>query len=314
MNTATSPKGLEGLSLKSLEAFRAIIQSGSATAAATSLGITQPAVSRLLASFEQHVGFALFYREKSRLFPTEEALALFKEVELTLQGAERISLLARNIFNSDLGLLKIVAPNSFIAGPLADVVADFMRQHPRVNISLDTHSPATARELVAHRSADCGFIQLPENHPGLQVESMLQSHTVCALSPAHPLASKGRIEVQDLLGQNLILLGKGRYSRMQIDSIFQQAGVPMKVKLETHTVAIACTFARRNLGVAIVNGMLARQYADNNLLLIPFAPALIYEYGFITSAHAPMSRLTTAFFNHCRQSFGRMQDELIPKA
>ncbi|MBN7820297.1 LysR family transcriptional regulator [Bowmanella yangjiangensis] len=299
------------LSLKSLEAFRAIIQTGSATAAANALGVTQPAISRLLAAFEEHVGFALFYREKSRLFPTDEALALFKEVELTLQGAERISLLARNIFNSDLGWLKIVAPNSFIAGPLADVVADFLRQHPRVNISLDTHSPASAREMVAHRSADCGFIQLPENHPGLRVEPMLRSHTMCALSPAHPLATRSYIEVQDLQGENLILLGKGRYSRLQIDDIFRQAKVPMKVKLETHTVAIACTFAKRNLGVAIVNDMLARQYADSNLLLIPFKPTLIYEYGFITSAHAPMSRLSQAFFEHCQRAFSDMQADYL---
>ncbi len=101
---------LNTLSLKSLEAFRAIIETDSATAAAKSLGITQPGVSRLLASFEVHVGFALFYREKGRLFPTEEALALYKVVEFTLQGADRFPLLAKNIFNSDLGWLKIVAP------------------------------------------------------------------------------------------------------------------------------------------------------------------------------------------------------------
>jgi DNA-binding transcriptional LysR family regulator len=294
---------LNTLSLKSLEAFRAIIETDSATAAAKSLGITQPGVSRLLASFEEHVGFALFYREKGRLFPTEEALALYKEVELTLKGAERIALLAKNIFNSDLGWLKIVAPNSFIAGPLADVVTDFLRLHPKVKISLDTHTPAAARELVAHRSVDCGFIQLPENHPGLLVEPVLSGITVCALSPQHPLASQDQISIHDLRNEPLILLGKGRYSRTQINSLFGQANISMQIKLETHTVAIACSFAKRKLGIAIVNEMLAGQYAADDLVLIPLVPALTYEYGFITSSHAPMNRLTTAFFKHCLQSF-----------
>jgi DNA-binding transcriptional LysR family regulator len=294
---------LNTLSLKNLEAFKAIIETGSATAAAKSLGITQPGVSRLLASFESHVGFALFYREKGRLFPTQEALALYKEVALTLQGAERIGLLAKNIFNSDSGWLKIVAPNSFIAGPLADVVTDFLRLHPQVKISLDTQSPSVARELVAHRSVDCGFIQLPENHPGLMVKSVLRGTTVCALSPRHLLAQKDQITLEDLRSTPLILLGKGRYSRTQINSMFEQANVSMQVKLETHTVAIACSFAKRNLGIAIVNEMLAGQYAADDLLLIPLIPALTYEYGFITSAHSPMSRLTTAFFEHCLHSF-----------
>ncbi|MDF2177035.1 LysR family transcriptional regulator [Aliiglaciecola sp. CAU 1673] len=299
---------LQPLNLRSLEAFQAILQAGSATAAAKQLGMTQPGISRLLASFEEHVGFQLFYREKSRLVPTEEALALSKEAALILDSAERIGQLAKNLFNSDLGWLKVVAPNSFIAGPLADVVADFLRKHPRVNISLDTHSPASAREIVARRSADCGFIQLPENHPGLVCEPMLQSDTVCALSPEHPLAKKNMIDVSDLRGENLILLGKGRYTRQQIDNVFFQAKVPMKVRLETHTVAIACTFARRNLGIALVNQMLAQQYADKDLILLPFTPQLTYEYGFITSAHAPMNRLTQAFFEHCRACFEQKPD------
>lgn len=43
--------------------------SGSATAAAGRKGLTQPAVSRLIAQLEQDVGFELFYREKGRLTP-----------------------------------------------------------------------------------------------------------------------------------------------------------------------------------------------------------------------------------------------------
>jgi hypothetical protein len=69
---------LNNPSLKSLEAFRATIETDSATAAAKTRGITQPGISRLLVSSEGHVGFALFYREKGRLFPTQEVLALYK--------------------------------------------------------------------------------------------------------------------------------------------------------------------------------------------------------------------------------------------
>ena len=202
-----------------------------------------------------------------------------------------------------MGWLKSVEPNSYIADPLADVVTDFLNLHPLVKISLDTHTPAAARELVAHRSVDCGFIQLPENHPGLLVEPVLSGITVCALSPQHPLASQDQISIHDLRNEPLILLGKGRYSRTQINSLFGQANISMQIKLETHTVAIACSFAKRNLGIAIVNEMLAGQYAADDLVLIPLVPALTYEYGFITSSHAPMNRLTTAFFKHCLQSF-----------
>jgi DNA-binding transcriptional LysR family regulator len=293
------------INLKSLEAFQNIMHTGSATAAAKLMDLTQPGISRLLATLEEHVGFQLFYREKGRLIPSDEALALNKEVELTLSSVDRISLLAKNLFNSDLGTLKVVAPNSFIAGPLADVVASFLKQHPRVNIVLDAHSPSTAREIVAHRSVDCGFIQLPETHPGLICEPMLNSSTVCAVSKDHHLAKKSYINLEDLKGENLILLGKGRHSRNQIDNAFRSAKIPMRIRLETHTVAIACTFARRNIGIAIVNQLLAQQYANDELILIPLRPTMPYSFGFITSAHAPMNRLTKAFYQHCKESFAR---------
>ena len=291
------------INIKSLEAFRAIIQTGSATAAAKQLGLTQPGISRLLALLEEHVGFQLFYREKGRLIPSDEALALIKEVELTLASIERITVLAKNIFKSNLGLLKIVAPNSFIAGPLANVVASFLKEHPQVNISLDTHSPELAREIVARRSADCGFIQLPENHPGLISESIITSGTVCALSSEHKLAKLKKIQPSDLHNENLILLGKGRYSRQQIENIFRQKNIRMHIKVETHTVAIACTFAKMNVGIAIVNELLAKQYEAEGLVLVPFSPNIKHEYGFITSAHAPMNRLTQSFYEYCKDYF-----------
>ena len=119
------------LSIKTLEAFQAIIQTGTATAAAKQLEMTQPGISRLLSQLEEFVGFQLFYREKSRLVPTDEALALTKEISLTLDSIDRVSNLATNLFESNIGELKVIAPNSFIAGPLSDAVVSFLAKYPK---------------------------------------------------------------------------------------------------------------------------------------------------------------------------------------
>jgi DNA-binding transcriptional LysR family regulator len=288
-------------SVKGIEAFHAVLTSGSATAAAKSLGTTQPAVSRLLSAFEEYVGFQLFYREHGRLIPTDEALALQKDVELSLSSMNRIGAVANNLYHSNSGSLKIVAPVSFLSGPLADVVAEFMRAHPNVHVSMDSRSPESARELVARRTVDCGFIQLPEHHPGLRSEAILTGQMVCVMAPNHPLATRKVLKANDLRDTPLILLGKGRYSREQIETAFRTAGVPMRVKIETHTVATACAFAKRGLGVAIVNGLLADQFASDTVLC-NFSPKIKVQYGFISSAHTPMSRLTESFFNYCKEN------------
>jgi DNA-binding transcriptional LysR family regulator len=295
--------------LKSLECFRAIIVTGSATAAAQQLGLTQPAVSRLLGLLEASIGFELFHRRKGRLIPTDEALALHREVDIALQSVERVSKLAGNLRNEDFGSLNIVSPPSFAEGILSRVIGEFISAHPNVRISLDSQSVEMARDMVALRAADCGFVKLPADHPGLDCKPLLRAGTLCALPASHPLGRLERIAAADLRDEPLILLGQGRASRQQIDEAFGAAGVKMNVRIETHTVGAACAFARSGTGIAIVNEMLAVQYGGSGILLRRFEPDIPHEYAFMTSADAPMTRVTRRFYEHCRDFFARHQQE-----
>lgn len=297
------------LNLKSLQSFLAIMQTGSATAAAKQMGLTQPGISRLLASLEQTVGYALFYREHSRLIPTDEAVRLRAEIELLLNNADRFLALARNLRKFDAGSLTIVAPASFSSGPLADAVASFIAVHPAVSISIDSQSPQQARDLVAQRSIDCGFTQLPEQHPGLICYPILQSALVCAVPSQHPLAKQSSIELSQLCSEPLVLLGKGRPSRQNLEQLFQHEGITPLVKVETHNIATACAYVKRQLGIAIINKVLAEQYLDKDMRLIPLTDTISHEYGFIHSAHAPMSRLVKAFYQHCLAFFTAQQQQ-----
>lgn len=294
--------------LKSLECFRAIIVTGSATAAARHLGLTQPAVSRLLAVLETAVGFELFHRRKGRLIPTEEALALHREVDIALQSVDRVSRLARNLRNEDFGALSIVSPPSFAEGILSRVIAGFMADHPNLRVTLDSQSVEIARDMVALRAVDCGFVKLPADYPGLSCKPLLRAGTVCALPPGHALRHRQQLGIEDLDGEPLILLGHGRASRGQIDDAFKSAGVRMNVRIETHTVSAACAFARSGLGIAIVNEMLAVLYAGSGIELRRLEPDFVHEYAFMTSADAPMTRVTQRFLAHCEEFFARHRD------
>ena len=297
--------------LRSLECFRAIIVTGSATAAARQLGLTQPAVSRMLAMLEAAVGFELFHRRKGRLIPTDEALALHREVDIALQSVDRVSRLARNLRNEDFGALSIVSPPSFAEGILSRVIAEFIAEHPNLRVTLDSQSVEIARDMVALRAVDCGFVKLPADYPGLACKPLLRAGTVCALPADHPLQQKQVLGVEDLHEQPLILLGQGRASRRQIDGAFEAAGVTMNVRVETHTVSAACAFARSGLGIAIVNEMLAVLYAGSGIELRRLRPDFVHEYAFMTTADAPMTRVTRRFFEHCEAFFARHRDEFL---
>jgi DNA-binding transcriptional LysR family regulator len=80
-----------------LEAFRSVLDSGSMTQAAASLGLTQPAVSAQIARLESDIGFALFVRSGNRVRPTAEAIAFRGEVEQTLTKINDLSRVAEQI-------------------------------------------------------------------------------------------------------------------------------------------------------------------------------------------------------------------------
>ncbi|MBO9707297.1 MAG: LysR family transcriptional regulator [Caulobacter sp.] len=298
------------LNLRSLEAFRETMLSGSATAAAARMGLTQPAVSRLIAQLEQDAGFELFYREKGRLNPTPEALIIYEEIDLAFGGLERVDTLVRDLATFNTGILKIVAPPSLSEGVLSAILPRFMAQFPKVRVTIDSRSTETARAMVANRTADCGFVKLPLDRADISTVLLSSSETVCVLPEDHPLAAHEVLTPELLRSEPLVLLGYGTWTRRQIDDAFRERGVRPEVKLETHTVGSACAFAAAGLGIAIVNALLAGATVRPGMTLRVFRPQILHDYAFMTSALAPPGRLASALLEVTQDYFNGLDGSL----
>ena len=83
--------------LRHIEVFNAIMLTGSVSAAARLINITQPAVSRTLQHAEIQLGFSLFQRAKGRLTATTEALTLYPHIERLFAQLDEVQRLAANL-------------------------------------------------------------------------------------------------------------------------------------------------------------------------------------------------------------------------
>ena len=294
--------------LKALRAFYEIVRTGSVTAAAARLGMSQPAVSRQLSQLEALIGFELFHRDHGRLLPTPDGLMLYEEVAQSLNGFQRIQSLVSDIAGFRIGHLRLVAPPSFCEGILPDIVAAFSARHPRVRFSVDSHSREVAKSMIATRSVDGGFLVLPVNRSDLRAEPVCTNETVCVLQADSPLAAQRVLTPKLLRGSPLILLGYGQNSRAIIDTSFARAGVTPDARIETHTVSSACAFAARGLGVALVNRLLAASYMRPGLVMRRFEPTISNEYAFVTSALSAPSRLATEFLTETKHYFANLAE------
>ena len=100
------------MNLRQIEAFRAVMVTGSVSGAARLLHVSVPAISRLLSHTESRLGFALFERIKGRLHPTAEARRLYLEVEQVHGGVQRIGSLTRELAARARGFVSILSSPS----------------------------------------------------------------------------------------------------------------------------------------------------------------------------------------------------------
>ncbi len=171
------------ISLRQIEVLHAILSTGSVTVAAKALHVSQPAVSKMLQQAERQLGFKLFVRNGNRLSATEEALALYREIEKILPQVDAVQRLAENLRYGTGRTLRIVALPSLGQTLLPSALASFKPMHPALDIELRLqHTEELVRALLL-RDADLGFDFGGMNHPAIVRKTLLISEYVC-IAPA----------------------------------------------------------------------------------------------------------------------------------
>jgi len=138
--------------------FAAVLREGSLSAAARSLGLTQPTVARHIEALEQAVGGALFLRSQRGLSPTDRALALRPFAESLVETANALLRAASSADGEAAGTVRITAAEVFAVEHLPPLLAGLRRDHPALSIELaatDAVSDLLLREAdIALRMTD----------------------------------------------------------------------------------------------------------------------------------------------------------------
>jgi DNA-binding transcriptional LysR family regulator len=282
------------MDLRHIKAFKAVMQTGSTVEAARLLGVSQPSVSRLLAEFETATGEVLFTRANGRLTPRDTAALLLPDVDRTLAGFDGLT---RRADRSALPL-RIAAPAGVIARLIAPAVQRLLDDRPGQKIVAEIMTYHDVVSAVAAGRVDVGFVKSPVDHPALAIRPLVKVGTDVVLPGDHGLARKDRITPRDLAAEDLILLGRNRPFRAELDQIFARAGLRMEVFIETQAVSAACAFVRQGLGVTIANSLLARAEAAPDLTCRPFAGAPQHAFALAWQKEPNRPRMLTAFADH----------------
>lgn len=283
------------LQLRQIEAFRAVIDTGSMTEAGKFLGVSQPAISRQIRELEQRFGLNLFIRRAGRIEPTKDALALHHEVERCLGGLEQLVK-----FGNELGALRrqrlrIAATVGHSYFLLPTVIREFNQQFPDVTISLRSVLSQEVVDLIEKGQSDIGFALLPPDIHGVEIEAMPEVELVCIVPKGHPLENKQQIEPLDLDGVPLLLISEDSLMRKRMLQAFAGANVQPNVIIDSTYTGPICSLVGQNMGVSIVDHLTATSYIDQNIVIKPFKPAIPCELKLVTHARQNISAPARAF-------------------
>lgn len=293
------------LNFRELEVFHQTIRSGTLTAAALALRTSQPTISRTLSNLERRLDLVLFDRRKGQVSPTPEAMALFRELEQSYIGLERISEKVHEIKarrNRGLNLACYPALSHVF---IPEVIARFSREHTDFSASILVCGPIEARRMMENGEIDILVCNEMQSAGDLIKIPLVTARFRCALPADHELAKKEIVTLEDLRGQRLIALDaepeldwKGHHE------LFSQLDPPAKVDFHVKRSAIAYSLVAQGLGISILEPFSARHWKSSGVVTRPFTPELKYNYciymprGRISSEHTDNFILTLK--SHCR--------------
>jgi DNA-binding transcriptional LysR family regulator len=282
------------MKFKEVDAFRAVMRSGSMTAAAAELYTSQPNVSRLIAQLEASTGLDLFTRSAGRLTPTEEGLAFLREVDRAFVGLGTLKDAARNIRQFGSGRLRVATVPSLALTVLPLVLQRFHAAHPGVTIAMDTGSTQLVAEWVGNRICDLGLVSYLPPTAVSEARPLCDLAGCCVLPPGHRLAGRAVIEPADLAGESFISMAHGDGLRAAVDAAF--AGDDRRVMhFETPYGATICQMVGLGLGVGVVNPLVARMHRHTGIEVRPFRPRVPFVNYLLLARNRPANALVDRF-------------------
>lgn len=287
--------------IRQLEAFQATAKTGSVTQAAKLLGVSQPAVSRLLADFSSAVGFELFERKSGTLTPTSEARYMLTEVSRVFESLNHLEDLRRDLKERTAGHLRIACLPGFATSHLPKVLTEFLDQRPGVTVTLEPDRPERILEWIIGEQYDCGITDGFSGHPATE-RIDIPIKTVCILPQGHALADKETISPIDLQNEKIVHSRRDSPFHVALSQSFAQQGVSLNSWIEVRQFTGACTIVSQGKGVSIVSALDAAQFEDKGVISRPFEPKLEHRLSILRPLSGNRSLLVLDFIEAFQES------------
>ena len=221
------------LRLRDLHVLFTVAELGSMAKAGARLGVSQPAVSEVIANLEHAVGAQLLDRTPKGVVPTiygrallKRSVAAFDELRQGIRDIEFMS-------DSATGELRLACPESIAAAVLPPVIEQLSRKYPRVvHHVTQVKNPTQQFSELRERNLDLVLARLlpapgSDTLDDLNVDVLFNDRLVIAVGNESPWARRRKIVLADLVDEPWVLTPENTWNSFLLEEAFRAAGLPM---------------------------------------------------------------------------------------
>ena len=240
------------MDLLQLEHFLAVAEEGNFTRAAERVGRTQPAVSQSVKKLEDEIGPPIFARDCPGLTITDDGRIVMDDTSRQVRLRDDAVRQLAALHNLSSGQLSIAAHESAAVYLLPDPLREYLQRFPHVKVGIYQCRLEDIPRQVMDREVDVGFVK--EAPAFREIRSVLVNtdQMVLITAPRHPLASRGRVDIEELDNEPFIVHHLCSDTEQQIRRCFEAHSTRWNIAAELWSFENVKDFVEREVGLAIV--------------------------------------------------------------
>jgi DNA-binding transcriptional LysR family regulator len=237
--------------LAQVTAFVEVARQRSVSRAAEALFITQPALTARIQGLEKELGARLFVRTPRgmKLTGAGDAFLPYAVRALDALGDGRMQVNA--LERGGAGRLAIGAAPAVSTYVLPGLLRRFAESHPRVEVRVRTGHSEEMLDLVLRDQVDVGLVRALR-HRDIASTPLYEDRLILVVEPGHPFAGSGRIRLDEIAGEQLILFDRTSSYHELTNAFFRRAGVSPAGVMELDNIDAAKKMVEQGFGVALL--------------------------------------------------------------
>ncbi len=295
--------------LRDLQIFLTVTQRGGMAQAAVELGVSQPAVSGVIADLERTLGVPLFDRSTRGVKPTKYARAMIDRSVAAFDELKQGIRTLENLADPAAGELWVGCIESVAASTLPPILRRFMQNYPRVVVHVRRlNSPTLEFRDLCDRNLDLVLARnvrnAPDSSDDLSVEPLFDDRLLIAAGAHSRWAGRSRVDLAELAEEDWILTPPDCWTNVALTEAFRSRGFkPPNVRLTTYSVPLRMDLVANGPYLTIFPASMQFVRAKAfSIAILPIELAVCpWPLSIITLKNRALNPVAERFIEHVRE-------------